>query len=481
MDVTSTAAETARQTAVDKAAAVANAASYSSAQAWTLGSIAAKWQAVDPVQASVVFSDAVQASLAKAANATGYWGQEQAVRDNAAAWPETTKDLAAYNAQRVAAFAGKAWELRAVAAEWVGIDKAKAQHLLEQALSQSQKNSDTYLRELDVRAIAVVWAGIDKAGAESLLGTITDPMLRAWGLREIGDTDKAVEAARQIGDAYDRAWSLREIARAAAPASAAAIFAQAQEAAGKVEDATARAYALADLAGAWAKIDAAKGLDIASKIDAANVQAQTVALHAVASASGNKDAYIKALDAASRLGKAYTISKYTANIATDYAAVDANAALDVVGKIGDSFLRDLAYRDIARALAAKDPAATKASPPRSAAWECESRPWPPPAPSRRPPPWWTRWKTRPRCATLASPWPSRSGRRHGPAGQDRRQRRPLGSGNGRSHGHQRQGAIGGGLRPGRPRGQACPDDGRTLCRGAGPGGSGRSLCPAEQE
>ena len=121
-----TAAETERQTAVDQAAGVTNAASRISAQSWTLGSIGAQWNALDQVQAGAALSAAVQVSLDKAANAAGYWGQAQAVRESAASWNEATRDLADYNIQRLESAAARAWELRAVAAEWVVVDKAQA-------------------------------------------------------------------------------------------------------------------------------------------------------------------------------------------------------------------------------------------------------------------------------------------------------------------------------------------------------------------
>jgi hypothetical protein len=352
----STEEEAERQAAVDQAARVTDAADHLSAQGWVLGSMAAQRSVLDADQSAAVLAAAIQASTTKGSNSLAYWGQTQAVRESAAAWRESTLDLADYASRRVEAAAGQSWELRAVAAIWVDVDKARSLQLLETALSQARRNPDPYYRDLGIRSVAVVWARLDPARGETLLDEVADPMLRAWGLREIGAHVRAAEVARRIDDPYDRAWALREIARVAPAPTAGPLFAEAVDAASKVENAEARSYALADIAGDWSAVDSSRALQVLASIDAGHPTARTLALHRLAATLKSRELFIRALAEAAEIGEPYATAKWSGRIVADYAQVDPTAAVEAAGRIGDAFFRDLAYRDIVRVLATRDAA-----------------------------------------------------------------------------------------------------------------------------
>ncbi len=205
-----TEAETERQAASDQATRVSDAATRLSAQAWTLAQIGAKWNATDKTQASNTLDDALQAARDKEIQGLAYWGQVQTLRESAVVWNGSTQDLATFRTDAIEYAASSPWQYRAMAAEWIGMDKAKATELLDLGLSNLQApNSD-----LELRAIAVTYAKIDKTKANELVARIGDPFIRAWGWREIGLFDKAIESARGVSEPYNRAWALREIARA---------------------------------------------------------------------------------------------------------------------------------------------------------------------------------------------------------------------------------------------------------------------------
>jgi len=363
---TATEEEMERQAAVDQAARVAEAANRLSAQVWVMGHIGARWSALDRAQGDGALVAALQAARDKDSNLVAYWGQIQAVRESAASWRPAVQDLAVYHADRIEVAASQAWHLRALAAEWLLVDKARASELLQAALIQARRNPDAYYRDLDTRAIAVVWARLDLAKGSTLLEQVTDPFLRAWGFREMGLFDQAAQAARQVQDPYRRAWALRqialqEIAWAPPGTRAAALLAEALEAASRIEGREARAYALADMAVAWARVDAAKGKELADGIDAAYPEARVLALHGVALAlvRGNevaraKEAFQEALAQAARADNPYKVAKLVAAILADYARVDAAAALEEAGKMSDPFFRDQAYGNIAATLAPGD-------------------------------------------------------------------------------------------------------------------------------
>ena len=350
--------ETQRQTAVDQATRVSDAATKFSAQSWVLGRIGAQWNVTDKTQANAAYADALQAARDKNANLAAYWGQLQAVRESAVTWNTATQDLAAYRADLIETNALQSWEYRAIANEWLAVDKVQATEALQLALvalSNVQFPISNLQRDLKLRAIAVMWAKLDAAKGNDLVAQVSDPFLRAWGLREMGQFDTAIQAARQVQSPYDRAWALREIARASGNV---APLNDALDAANKIENAETRAYALADIAIVWVAKDDAKAREIIEKIPAVYPEARVTALrgagNATTDAARAKEFLTRALAEAKNTDDAYTSEKFTAAIAADLAHVDTASALDISAKIADPIFRDQAHRDIAVGLSASD-------------------------------------------------------------------------------------------------------------------------------
>ncbi|MEW5717302.1 MAG: hypothetical protein AB1817_01620 [Chloroflexota bacterium] len=363
---TPTEEETARQTAVDQATRVSDAVARFSAQSWVLGRIGAQWNATDKPQANAAYADALTSARDKNANLAAYWGQLQAVRENAVTWNAATQDLAVFRADKIESAAQQSWQYRAIATEWLTVDKAKAADALQLALasiSNLQSPISNLQRDFELRALAVTWHKLDAAKANELIAQVQDPFLRAWGLREMAQYDKALQAAREVKSHYDRAWALREIARASGNV---ALLNDALDAANKIENAETRAYALADIAIVWSAKDNAKGQEIIAKIPDAYPAARVMALrgagNATTDANRAKEFFTRALADAKKVDGAYTMEKLAAAIAADLARVDAAGALDVASKLNDAVLRDQAYRDIAIALNASDVAAKIATP-----------------------------------------------------------------------------------------------------------------------
>jgi len=357
---TPTEEETARQTAVDQATRVSDTIARFSAQSWVIGRIGAQWNAVDKAQANAAYTDALTAARDKNANLTAYWGQLQALRESAVTWNAATQDLAVFRADKIETAALQSWQYRAIANEWLAVDKAKAADALQLALS-SLSASRPSPHDFELRALAVTWAKLDATKANELIAQVQDPFLRAWGWREMGQFDQAAQAARQVQSPYDRAWALREIARASGNV---ALLNDALDAANKIENAETRAYALADIAMVWSAKDDAKGREIIETIPAAYREARALASRGAGQATRDanraKEFFSHALAEAQKIGDAYKTAKFTAALAADLARVDAAGALDVASKLTDTVLRDQAYRDIAIATNSSD-VATKIS------------------------------------------------------------------------------------------------------------------------
>jgi hypothetical protein len=333
--------ETLRQTASDQAARVSEMATRLSAQSWTLARIGAQWSVLNKAQGASALNDARQAAREKEIQSLAYWGQTQQLRESAVAWNHSTQDLATYRAEAMDYSASSAWQYRAMASEWINLDKAKAIELLEMGLAHAN--------DLEVRAIAVTYGQLDKAKANELVARIGDPMIRAWGWRELGAFDKATEAARQISANYDRAWALREIARASRNT---ALLDEALAAIAKLDRTDSKAYATADVVMVMAMLDVNKARDLAQKLDAAYPEARAYAWRGIGGAligkdnAGAQQAFDLGLAEAKKISNRFLSEKIFAALLIDKALVNPGVASQVP-QISDVLLRDQVYVAIA--------------------------------------------------------------------------------------------------------------------------------------
>ena len=354
---TPTEEETERQAASDQASRVSEAGTRLSAQAWTLAQIGAQWHALDKTQATAALDDARQIARAKEIQGLAYWGQTQAVRESAVAWNVSTQDLARSRTDAIVYTAASPWHYRAMAFEWINVDKSRAMEFLERGISNLQLQTSNLQSDLELRAIAVTYGQFDKAKAHELVAQIDDPFVRAWGWRELGVFERATEAARAVSSHYDRAWALREIARAS---DNPALLNEALDAVARIDSSDTQAYALADIAIVWAAKDAAKGWEIASKIGAANPEARVYAWRGIGNALANldatrsKDAFGNGFAEAKKVSNPYRSEKLTAALLIDYARFNPSVTLDSVLQIGDPILRDQVYLGVMPLVAAEN-------------------------------------------------------------------------------------------------------------------------------
>ena len=333
-----TEAEQARQTAIDTAGRVADAADRASARAWMLARVGAGWAETNPEAAETALAQALAAAQEKQVNAAALWGEAQAAQEGAIGSP-AAQEKAQLAAAQLAAATGRAWPLRLMAEEWRGLDPAGAEKMLELALLEANKSAGIY-RDLDMRAIAVTWAGLDPARGLAVAGQINDPALRTWALWELAVItedaqlyDQAAEAARQVTDPVQKARLLREIAvraeghgKITISSGEQSLFDEALAALAGVEG-PALAYALSDLAAA------AGDTSLANSIDPAYPAAR-------AAAQLRLEQFEPAWDAAAEIEDPFDRAHVQAAIAV------AAASPDLAGQVGDSTLRDKALRDV---------------------------------------------------------------------------------------------------------------------------------------
>lgn len=359
-----------RQEAINQATTAAESAERASARAWMLARIGASWAAMDKATGQEVIAASLDAMREFKMNGPAYGGRIHRLQENAVSWA-TGQDAAADAADRIAVAAGRAWALRAIAAETAPVDRAGAEQLLAQAAALADKNENAAYRDMDLYGVAVEWARLDANKGLDVARTMRDPLLQAAALREIGalqaksgagregaeaTLNLALQAARQAAP-VEQVWALQELGvnwAALDKAKGAAVLGEAQALVPQVQSAQDRAYILRNLAAAWAGIDSARALQVAASIDLAYPEARASAL-GQAGKGGASSGYDQAIESARKIDGAYRRDLALASIARDWAAIAPDEALSVAAKIGDVYLRAGVQQAAALALAVASP------------------------------------------------------------------------------------------------------------------------------
>ena len=176
--------------------------------------------------------------------------------------------------------------------------------------------------------------------------------------------EEAVSAAREISDHYDRAWALRECAVVSGMDASQArdLLAEAEDAARQIAEVEPLAYALSDIAVAWAELDFDQALAVAGRIGDADPEARVAALVGIAEArisasdpEGARTALERALQENEGVLDVYERARAVNVIVTDMAAVDPERAVELAREIEDPYLQAEALRFLAVATADEKP------------------------------------------------------------------------------------------------------------------------------
>jgi hypothetical protein len=359
-----------RQEAINQATIAGESAERAAARAWMLARIGASWAALDEAKGQDALAASLDAMHEFQMNGPAYGGRIHQLQESAVTWA-TGQDAAADAADRIAVAAGRAWALRAIAAETAPVDRASAEQLLAQAAALAEKNENVTYRDMDLYGVAIEWARLDANKGLDVARTTRDPLLQAAALREIGalqalngtgreaaetTLNLALQAARQAA-VVEQIWALQELGvnwAALDKAKGAAILGEAQALVPKVKSAQDRAYILRNLAAAWAGVDPARALQVAESIDPAYPEARASALGQAAK-GGASHGFDQAIESARQIDGAYRRDVALASIARDWAATTPDEALDVAATMGDVYLRADVQQAAALALATASP------------------------------------------------------------------------------------------------------------------------------
>jgi hypothetical protein len=323
-----TAEQQAAQTTLDTAQRAADAADRSQARAWMLARIGRIWSKLDREQARSIVQESVAALETARENEQALWGQSLAVQE-VTVGIEIEMESAGLIAAELNAARARVWALPLIAAEWNGLDPAKAIALL-QAEQQIVKSQTGLYRDLQLRGLSLAWAKVNTAQAALSAAQIVDPSLRAWTFRELavltGNSSlfgSAANATREIDDPVQQARAMREIGLASGEV---AFFDEALSALDDVTGAS-LAYALSDLA------VASGNLLLLEQIDPAFPDARASALLRLGE-------YQSAWEAAAQIADPFEQARAQAAIAAAWGNEDAAT------KISVPLYRDLALRDV---------------------------------------------------------------------------------------------------------------------------------------
>jgi uncharacterized membrane protein (DUF485 family) len=336
-----TAADLTRQNALDAATRAAVSAENLSAQAWEISRLAAS---SSPASRPALIETAISSTRVLETNFDAYWGSARALEESAVTWDKAS-DAAPPLVQRIEVAASRAWAYAAMADELAVTNPVSATALLNTALARTQKNPDSYFRDLDLKKIAVAWSPLNRDRAIAAANQIADPFLRAWALREMGAFDQATASARLVSDAYQRAYALREIAVASKNP---ALLSEALTIAQTLPE-PARAYALADLAAAWQPFDANQAAQVAHSIAPQFPDARASAFHHVGR-------FADAWTELAKLKPGFEQARAQSELVAAWARVSPNDALAAAPQIRDPFLRAEAQRAVVAVLASSDAA-----------------------------------------------------------------------------------------------------------------------------
>lgn len=277
-EVTTSEEEQVRLEALDSSSRAASTADRALARSWIIAAVGAAWEPFEGQQASEALASALAAARESQYNTAALWGRAQAAYE-VSAGTTIDQEKAGLVAAQIEASRSRAWGLRLIAHEWSSVDPEQAQVILEEALLVTRGSSGVY-QDLDRRALAVAWAEFDLSRSIEVADLISDPALKAWGLREIAGLAhsgsqsseiylKAAQSARLVSSPVQRARLLAEIGRDAGQSS---LFAEALQALAEI-DGQPRAFALSELAA----ISGDQAL--AWQIDPAYPVARTAGLH----------------------------------------------------------------------------------------------------------------------------------------------------------------------------------------------------------
>jgi len=232
-----------------------------------LAEMAKEWSRVEPNPAEKGFElawEIVLRSREKARELRSLWPDE-AERSEQKLNPDTLLDLR----DEIGNDEGRTWALREVAEEWIKANERKGRLALEYASRETLAMREGEVRDQELKSIAEAWAGMDEARALEIARSINDPFLKAMALKNLVDSFKNKENARNlipeiwktaesISPLYLRTRALIQISAAAAKIDPQRKREWAEKISGRIQgvkDPRLQAFAMQEMIFRWTSVD----------------------------------------------------------------------------------------------------------------------------------------------------------------------------------------------------------------------------------
>ncbi len=191
----------------DKASKLADNLDNMNTRAYGLAELGGAMAASDPSGARPVIDEAL--SLAREVHSPANKYALEGLKAETADWGASDAETVAPFLKRIEEAISRVWAIRAAAGSLARLDRPGAEAALDEAAAEAAAIPDARYRDLDLRGVAAQMAGMDAQKATAAAGKIADPRIKAWALTSIGseisgsNKDEAVRvlsAAAEVSD-----------------------------------------------------------------------------------------------------------------------------------------------------------------------------------------------------------------------------------------------------------------------------------------
>jgi len=345
-------------------------------QSFLLAEMARQWSKIETIPAEKAFHLAWQMALRAREKAAPIKDLKEVV----SRWPnqaEALKEKVNFDSvldlgDELRNADGRTWALRAVAEEWIQVNRQKGRAALEFAFQEALKIHDAEIRDRELKSIAGAWAGIDEDRALQASRSIVDPFLKALALmdaalsiREKGKASdlfaEALQVAESAPPSYSQSKAFIQISAAAARTDPEKRNAWAGRTLAKIQsldNPQLKAYAILELILHWAPLDREQAERWAVEIPSLFPEARAYSFFFLARNAAGKAralAHLKnALAEASKVVDPFEAQKIKSLIALSLAGIESGEAWRILPQVEDPYLRSEILAELALEFSKQD-------------------------------------------------------------------------------------------------------------------------------
>ncbi len=346
-------------------------------QSFLLAEMASEWSKIESGPAEKAFQLAWKMALTVREKAD----EIRSLKEVVSRWPdqgEASKQKVNFDAvldlrDEIRNAEGRTWALRAIAEEWIEVNKKEGRKVLETASEETLNIKDIEIRDRDLKSIAQAWAGIDENRALEVSRSIINPFLKSQALTDAAlstrDRERtrnllqeAWKAAESIPLSYSQSKAFIQISAAAAriypqekKAWAERTFAQIQN----LKNSQLQAFAIQEMVFHWAPLDVEQAERIVIGISPLFPEVRAYSFIYLSRNTGIRKVKAvfflrNALAEISKVNDPFEAQKIKSLIAKSWVRLELGEALRILPQIEDPFYRSEILGQLAIQFSQKD-------------------------------------------------------------------------------------------------------------------------------